>query len=150
MTRPVRAVLRDAGGRLWWAGVVLAVLGSAVTALLLLTGSSIHLARAADDQVPAGVVIPGDRSELTISCYPVLSSPDGVSRAYGRPISDEGLNDTDGQVDDRWALRVQQYCERLRSERTGWALLVALPTLLLGSGVIASSVLRRRQEDVED
>lgn len=92
-------------------------------------------------------MIAGDRSELTISCHPVLSRPDGVLRAHGRPVSDEGLNDADGRVEESWALRVQQYCERLRSERTGWALLLALPTAPLGSAVIAAWV-RRRDEDL--
>jgi hypothetical protein len=127
--------------------VVVVVVGLVGTVLLLVTGSSIHLKWAPDDTIPDGVVIAGQKPDDTISCYPVLSQPDAVSRSYGIPVSDDGLNDSVGSSDE-WLIRVQQYCERLRSDRMGWALLVALPTVLLGCGVITRSMLDRRDPPV--
>jgi hypothetical protein len=116
---------------------VLALLGALAIVLLLVTGPELVL-RKADGSAA------GDAPNQTVSCYSTFEIPDGLPRNATVVGTDGELNDLDhyGALPD--STYADATCERLRDRRLATAVLLTLPTVLLGSWVIASATVSRR------
>jgi hypothetical protein len=130
-------------------GVVLTVVGVGVTVWSLVSGPSVTL-RFFDVEYPSQnrrYYEPSSRPTV-VECRAPLGAPDGEVSPPGT-VADGDL--VDGSLTGptpEWTSMVRSLCERLRSARTGTAVLVALPTALIGSATLALAtlvlVVRRR------
>lgn len=110
-------------GRLRVASAVLGLVGVAVVIWLLAAPPSLALR---DLQG-----VPGTEPSAIVECYSLLQLPDGLPRSVTVVDTDAVLNGVDSGSQFGDSIRLHNYCERLRSSRLAYAVLVAMPSVIL-------------------